>query len=110
MSIFPEPGRLAAHVLLDAVAAVDLDNQEALGAPSLAYQRLIEIPEVIEVLRVSIDGVEPSDDAEVQVDLDLSNLLGASLLLLHHAADVIAAGRGIDREVVVAELREYSDL
>lgn len=107
MSVFPESGRQVAHVLLDAVAAYDPNGAEipaGMSSPTeLAYQRISAIPGAVDV-----DVWEAGDDTNVTVDL--SNVLGASLILLNQAASVIAEQRGVAREVVIAELREYVDL
>lgn len=103
MSIFPEPGRQAAHVLLDAVSAAMHEDQRA--APvDLAYQRLMQIDGAVQV---TVDDPGPGEPLNVQ--LDLSNLLGASLITIRILAERLAASEGRDVADIIVETREFVD-
>ncbi|RIX26479.1 hypothetical protein [Amnibacterium setariae] len=96
----PEAGRLAGHVLLDAVAAWDPSAElEVNGrALNLALERLGEIGAV----EVHVDNAARS------IQTDASNLVGPAVQLLLHAVQ-LAALRGPSEQVVIADLRRGLD-
>jgi len=100
MNSFPNKGRLAAHVLLDAVSVARTWDA---AATDLAYRRLADI----EAFSVEVDD-EPGGDLNVKVDL--SDVLGASLITIDYLVEFVAKLRtGVTREQVIVELREYLD-
>ena len=96
----PEAGRLAGHVLLDAVAAWDPQAPlEVNGrALNLALERLGEIG------AIEVDF----DEAARRLTTDASNLVGPAVQLLLHAVQ-LAALRGPSEQVVIADLRKGLD-
>lgn len=104
MSIFPEPGRQAAHVLIDGASASLDYPRDGSDAANLAYQRLLQIEGGI-VVKVD----DPGPDEELDVQLDLSNLLGATLITIRRLAERLAEAEGRDVESVLVELREFVD-
>lgn len=97
----PEPGRRSAHVLIDAVIALDLDSDETVNtsAVNLALAGINDIDGAITVIQTNVDSI----------NLDVSNLLDGTLHSLHWLVSSLAAARGVEREAVVAELREFID-
>lgn len=103
MSTFPEPGRQAAHVLLDAVSAAV--HEDPSSAPvDLAYQRLMQIDGAVQV---AVHNPGPGEPLAVR--LDLSNLLGASLITIRILAERLAAAEGRDVADIIVETREFID-
>jgi hypothetical protein len=98
--VFPEKGRLAAHVLIDGVVA---SKSEYEGAADLAYQRLNEL----DTIPVHVDGGDP--EADLNIDIDLSNILGASLITISWLVEQLATETGRSRENILFALREYVD-
>lgn len=78
----------------------DLDTGSA--AADLAYQRITEIEGAIDV-----DINEGHDTTHVVVNL--TNVLGASLVTIDWLARHLADATGQDVEEVIVELREYLD-
>ena len=103
MSIFPEPGRQAAHVLLDAVS-VAVQEAPSSAPVDLAYQRLMQIDGAVQV---AVHDPGPGEPLSVQ--LGLSNLLGASLITIRILAERLAAAEGRDIADVIVETREFVD-
>ncbi|MGC5224904.1 hypothetical protein ACPW96_20255 [Micromonospora sp. DT81.3] len=103
MTPFPDPGRQTAHVLVDA-ASVAMEEEVDPEAVSLANQRLQEIEGAIVV---KVDDPGPED--ELDVNVDLSNLLGPSLLTLHWLIRRLAEAEHRSEESVIGDLREYID-
>lgn len=95
---FPEQGRQAAHVLIDAVVAADVDAPEA---SNLAYQRLLEVK------AFTVNVVDDGGDLDVTVDM--SDLLGATLITIGWLAEELAKCDGRSKEQILFQLREYVD-
>jgi hypothetical protein len=99
----PEPGRQAAHILIDMVSAFDPDSpndQSNSDAMNLAFLRMQEIGAVNATL----------NEAD-QLDLDVSNLIGGAVTSLHWLAMFAAEmsdGR-LTRDDVIVRLRDYLD-
>ncbi|MEJ7846001.1 MAG: hypothetical protein WKF93_10180 [Acidimicrobiales bacterium] len=93
----PDPGRLAAHVLLDGVVAFD-PGAESGGATDLALQRLMEVGAVSATM----------DDAD-HLDLDAEPLLGGTLVLLSFLVRQLSLYAEVDPLEVVAEARRFID-
>jgi len=92
-----EPGRLAAHVLLDAVVAQQLGDDA--GASNLALRRLTETGAVT----TTIDPA--TDTATVNAD----HLIGGCLTVLAVLIKWVAEDNQTSQETVVARLREIVD-
>lgn len=103
MSTFPEPGRQAAHVLLDAVSTAVHEAPSA-SAVDLAYQRLLQIDGAVQV---AVQDAGPG--GPLAVKLDLSHLVGASLITIRIFAERLAAAEGRDIADVIIEAREFID-
>jgi len=91
----PEKGRLAAHALIDAVA----HNRDA-EAPDIAqaHRRLVET-----------DALTADAPDGAPASLDLSHVLGASLVAMDWLVDEASLSSGRSREEVIVALREYID-
>jgi len=98
MATIPEPGRAAAHVLLDALSGWESGGGERLNAEvmNLALRRLDEVDGAV---TTTADGLS----------LDLSNLVGGAVVSMHWLIERLALSRGIDRHAVITELREFLD-
>lgn len=94
MSTMPEPGRLTAHVLLDAVSAYN-DGRGTEANRETLHFALAALNDTDAV--VMRDG-----------DLDISDLIGPAISLVHAAVE-IAVRAGVDRDLVILELREHID-
>lgn len=94
----PEPGRQAMHVLLDAMSVWrDYDDTSAIVDGALARLQ-------------DVGAVTATMDAETEeLTYDASDLLGGVLTLLQRAISELAERRQVDREIIVAELREFTD-
>ncbi|MDO8338430.1 MAG: hypothetical protein Q7T15_09285 [Microcella sp.] len=98
----PEKGRLAAHVLLDAVSvAHEETGTTETHAVDVAYRRLAEIDAFSVTVR--------DDGDELDVAVNLSDLLGASLVTLSWLVEQLANERDSTREDILIELRERLD-
>lgn len=93
----PDKGRQAAHALIDAVA----HNRDA-EAPDItvAHRRLVEAG------ALTVDQA-PADGANAA--LDLTHLLGASLVAMDWLVDEVSLSSGRSREDVIVALRQYID-
>lgn len=100
MSIFPEPGRLVSHVILDAVIASTIGGDEAVDPTNLALQRLSDIDGAVVV----------SDAVDGQAAVDTTNLAGPSIVMVRMLAEWLAEARGDTVEDVVSEVRHFMDL
>ena len=95
----PQSGRSAINVLLDAVIALPDDG--AGGEPiNLALQRLADVDGAYEVT-VNDDG------STLDVAVDLSNLVGGTLIALTWLVAQVADSHGVSREEVVSDLRAW---
>lgn len=92
----PEAGRGAANVLLDAVIANGVDG-DSTAATNLAIQRLSEVEGAY---RATITD-------EDEVTLELSNLIGGTLVVMHRLIAIAADGQGVSREEIVSDLRAW---
>jgi hypothetical protein len=99
----PEPGRQAAHVLLDMVSAFDWDNPDDPAnsdAMNLAFQRMNEVGAVKATL----------NEAD-ELDLDISDLIGGAAVSVNWL--VLLAAELSDGELtshdVIVRLRDYLD-
>ncbi len=97
-----EKVRRAGHVVLDAVVASDLggdDAEAAEAALELVFSHLLEI-----------DAIELLLDEEAQeFELDISPLIGGTLLVVRRLVAELAARDGVDEEVVVMSVRAALD-
>lgn len=94
----PEPGRQAAHVLLDATSAFRPEDDDA-SIVDLALQRLGEAGAVTATY----------DDVTDEATVDVSDLVGATLVLLERLVTEVAREHGVSKGVVIADLRTHVD-
>ncbi|MFC7280022.1 hypothetical protein ACFQS1_39200 [Paractinoplanes rhizophilus] len=92
-----EPGRLAAHVLLDA-ASIGLDTDET-----------VIVDRAVDHLNQTGCCTALYDDETDTSVVDISNLAGGTLVLHDVLIKQIVELTGKEREVVVAETRELLD-
>lgn len=103
MPRFPEAGRQVAHVLIDGVSAADHDNIDiGSAAADLAYQRISDIPDGLPV------NVTDTDD-NTHIAIDLSNVLGASMITIDWLIKQLADSSGHSIDEIIVALREYVD-
>lgn len=95
----PPVGREAAHVLLDAVSAYSggATDEANIAAMDLALRRLHDIGAVDVEERDGVTGV------------DVSNIVGPSVVMLYWLARTAAQGTEEDELGVIARLREFVD-
>lgn len=95
----PEAGRQAAHILLDATSAWDVNSSESVNevAANLALQQLMEVDALIATF----------DDETDVVTVDATHLLGAGMVLLQYLLQRVADSDGIQREEVIFQVREF---
>lgn len=99
VSRLPQPGRQAAHVLLDIVTAWDSSDKAGWASrANLALRRLDDVGAVT---------TTPSDNNTVVVDV--SNLVGAATVLNYWLIAQLAAATNTDMEHVVFLLRDFVD-
>ncbi len=96
-----EKGRLAAHVLLDAVSVMREGGEEA-EPSNLAYQRLVDIE------AFSVDVTE-NEDGTLLANVELSQVLGATLVTIGWLAEELSAASGETRDEVILRLRDFLD-
>jgi hypothetical protein len=97
----PESARLVAHVMADAVSALEPGSGRNSEAMDLALARLKEIDEAV---------VAHVDEETGQLtSLDISNLLGGALASMNWLVTQLAEARGVDELDVIASLREALD-
>lgn len=101
MAGIPEPARLVAHVMADAVSALEPGSEKNNEAMDLALARLNQIDEAV-VARVD-------DETGRLKSLDISNLLGGALVSMNWLVTQLAEARGVDELDVIASLREALD-
>lgn len=94
--------RQAAHVLLDAISAWQDDATDDVNARTLnlATARLGEI----DCVTATVD-----DNGDLEA-VDVSQLVGATLVLLRLLVGALAEAKQVDREVVVGIVRDYVDV
>ena len=97
-----EKVRRAGHVVLDAVVASDLggaDADAAQAALELVFEHLLEI-----------DAIELFMEEETEeLELDISPLIGGTLLIVRRLVAELAARDGVDEESVVMSVRAALD-
>jgi hypothetical protein len=100
MTEIPEGGRQAAHVILDAVSAWDVAASSDANAAAmiLALTRMNEV-----------DAVAATLDEDDNLSVDASNLLGGAMVSVNWLVEQLAHERGQDKELVIAELRDFLD-
>lgn len=100
MSTIPEPGRQAAHILLDSIAAWSAEAGVDVNGPArnLALARLNEVGAVTATM----------DEHDV-LDVDASDLVGAATLVMHWMTEFLATSTGWSRERIIAEARAFVD-
>ena len=99
----PAAGRMAAHVLLD---AVKVDYYLATDLGTAAINMVLEQVNAIDgAVRVSV--AQPAENIEIEVDW--SNVAGATVVLLCWFADRLAAVTGRDVHAVANEARAFID-
>jgi hypothetical protein len=91
-------GYAAAGVLLDAIVAAGPGYTDH-GPVDAALTRLHDLG----VVRVSMD-----DETDV-IDIDASDLVGGTIVLLQWLVSNLAVARGVSEEVVVFTAREFLD-
>lgn len=97
-----EKVRRAGHIVLDAVVASDLggdDAEAAEAALELVFSHLLEI-DAIELLL---------DEEAEEFELDISPLIGGTLLVVRRLVAELAARDGVDEEAVVMSVRAALD-
>jgi hypothetical protein len=102
MTDIPETGRLAGHVLIDAVMAYDIDQEDEdanLAAMDLALARLGELH--------AVSVIRSEHDDSVQVDA--SNLVAPAVLCMIWLIDQLSDATGSSHEALAARLREFLD-
>lgn len=101
MNTLPESGRLSAHVLIDAVSVYDFESSSIVNEIVLnaALERLAEVEGAVTA------SVTPDDTVAVNI----SNLVGGTLVSMEWLVESLAAARRVDRASVVVELREFLD-
>ena len=94
----PDAGRQAAHVLLDAVSAWSAEADEAANenAINLAIERLAEIGAVTATL----------DDQEA-LDVNVSNLVGGTLVTMTWLVRQLSLSAAVDQAEVIVNAREF---
>ena len=94
----PDAGRQAAHVLLDAVSAWSAEADEAANenAINLAIERLNEIGTVTATL----------DDQEA-LDVNVSNLVGGTLVTMTWLVRQLSLSAAVDQAEVIVNAREF---
>lgn len=97
--MMPEAGRLAAHVLVDALSVFRDSDEDPAVAVDLALQRLADLRTV----GVTID----EDEGSAQVDL--SQLAGGWLVASNWLLELAVTRHPTSRLDVLAELREFLD-
>jgi hypothetical protein len=94
--------RRAGHVVLDAVVASDLgrvDGDKAQAALELVFSHLLDI-----------DAIELFQDEDTEeLELDISPLIGGTLLIVRRLVAELAARDGVDEEAVVMTVRAALD-
>jgi hypothetical protein len=102
MVSMPDPGRLSAHVSLDAVSAYDPESSSEGNERviNLALQRLDDVDEAV---------IATYDEDTDLVEIDASHLVAGAIRLTYWLAVNLAEERGADVLDVLAEAREYLD-
>lgn len=98
----PEQGRVAAHVLLDALADWDKSSQ---GDAALLQIALDRVSDLVGAVRVTVE--EHPD--EVEIEVDWSNLAGATFVLLQWFMERLMVATGFDANTAITGAREYID-
>jgi hypothetical protein len=93
----PEAGRQAANVILDAISAHAIDDDQRGVAMELALSSLAEVEGAY---RVTL-----GDDDEVS--LDLTNLVGGTMVAMSRLVQLAAEGHKVSREEIISDLREW---
>lgn len=94
----PEKGRQSAHVLIDAVSVASFGGADAV---ELALQRLLDIGAIEVTLGEDADGAT--------ADINLSDLLGGTMMVENWLIGQLAESRGLSRDDVIEEVRQYID-
>lgn len=100
MADIPDPGRQAAHVVLDAVSAwaMEEDDRTNANAAQLAIQRLNEV-----------DAVSATLDDDNELHLDISNLLGGVMVTMKYLVRQLSLCADVDEHQVIVTTREFLD-
>jgi hypothetical protein len=100
MTEIPEGGRQVAHVILDAVSAWDTAATSDANAAAmiLALSRMNDV-----------DAVNATLDDDDNLSIDASNLLGGAMVSVNWLVEQLAHERGQDKELVIAQLRDFLD-
>ena len=96
MTPLPETGRQAAHTLIDVVSLCD-DNPNT-QLMNRAFARLSDLG----AIRARVPAHEPAQ-------VDLSRLMGGTVVAMKWRVSQPAAERGVDESEVLAGLREFID-
>jgi hypothetical protein len=94
----PEPGRQAAHVLLDATSVFRPEDADA-TIVDLALQRLGDAGAVSATF----------NDVTGEANVDVSDLVGATLVLLQRLVTEAAREHGVSKGEIIADLRAHVD-
>lgn len=86
------------HVLLDALSAWR-EGDETSVITNRALERLEDVGAVTATM----------DTQSGDLTVDASDLLGGTLVLLQRATSELAERRQVDRDIIIAELREFTD-
>lgn len=93
----PAAGRESVNVILDAVTAHAIDDSDNLAAMNFALERLADVEGAY---RVTLN-----DDDEAS--LDLSNLIGGTMVAISHLVQLLSEEKDVSREEVISDLREW---
>jgi hypothetical protein len=104
MYVFPDRGRRIAHIILDSVVGgrIPAEDEATGGAAAFALASINQVEGAVPV------ELNPPG-AEVDVAVDLSNVLLASLVLVDRLAEELAVAKDVSVEQIVGDLREYLD-
>lgn len=91
-------------MLIDAVSAAEGVDASDASTLNLAFQRLTEIEGAFHV-KVQDGG----PDSDLDIELDLSNLLGGTIVTMTWLIHQIASAQGVSPDSVIIELRHFLD-
>lgn len=100
MTDIPDPGRQAAHIILDAVVAYEpgLPGDVGTDSMNLALERFNRV-----------GAVSATMDEDDHLTLDISNLAGGLIVATNWLVHRLAEARGTSPELVISDLRNFLD-